>query len=78
MEILEKSDSVSADVQKTRIVLVVNGVETFVALDLKQTPPALKMEIEAKWEIPCDRQEISLDGQEQLDDFQKLTDQLVV
>ena len=64
MEILEKSDSISADDQKRRIMLVVNGVESFVGFDLKQTPPALKIEIEAKWEIPCDLQEISLDGQD--------------
>ena len=44
--------------------LVVNGVESYVGFDLKQTPPALKIEIEAKWEIPCDLQEISLDGQD--------------
>ena len=64
MEILEKPDSISADTQKTRIILVVNGVESFVGFDLNQTPPALKIEIETKWEIPIDLQEISLDGQE--------------
>lgn len=35
MEILEKSDSISADAQKTRIILVVNGTECFVGFDLK-------------------------------------------
>ena len=35
MEILEKSDSITADEQKTRIKLVVNGVESFVGFDLK-------------------------------------------
>ena len=34
MEILEKPDSISADTQKTRIILVVNGVESFVGFDL--------------------------------------------
>ena len=34
MEILEKPDSISADTQKTRIILVVNGVEKFVGFNL--------------------------------------------